>query len=184
QKTDFIYRPADGYRLNAAWEQAGAMGGDFSYATVTGGLSLYRTVYMDLAERKTVWAGNVRGNYIIGEAPVFERFYAGGIGTLRGFDYRGVSPRAGVHDDPIGSEYMLLAGMELIHPFYEEGIYGKLFCDSGLLSEGPYRVSLGLGLELVIPQMYIPLQFNFGFPVILDDKDEREVFSFMMGITF
>ena len=184
RQTDNIYRPTDGYRMSTSYEQVGALGGEFTYGAVSGSVSYYRTIYMDLAERKTVWSSNVRGSQIVGAAPVFERYYAGGIGTLRGFDYRGVSPRGGRFDDPIGSDFLLLAGTEIVHPFLEDVIYGKLFCDSGLVDEGPYRVAAGFGLELWIPQMPIPMQFNFGFPVLFDDKDEKELFSFSMGFTF
>lgn len=184
--TDSIYRPSEGFKINLGWEQVGAMGGEFSYASLSAGFTGYHTVYMDITERKTIWATGIRGNRMIGDAPVFERFYAGGIGSLRGFDYRGVSPRDGIQDDPIGSDYMILAGTELTHPLYEEVIYGKLFCDSGLVDEGPYRVTVGFGLELVIPQLFqmIPMHFDFGFPVTSDDKDDEEVFSFSFGMTF
>ena len=126
---------------------------------------------------------DIDGSKIVGEAPVFERYYAGGIGSLRGFDYRGVSPRGGIKLDPIGSDYLFLAGTELTHPLYEETIYGKIFCDSGLISEGPYRVSVGFGLELVIPQLFqmIPMNFNFGFPLVTDENDDEELFSFSFG---
>jgi len=185
-KTDSIYRPSHGYKFNVGWEQFGALGGEFDFASLSAGFTNYHTVYMDIAERKTVWATGIRGNRIIGDAPVFERFYAGGIGSLRGFDYRGVSPRGGIRDDPIGSDYLILAGTELTHPLYEEVVYGKLFCDSGIVDEGPYRVTVGFGLELVIPQLFqmIPMHFDFGFPVMSDDKDDEEVFSFSFGMTF
>ena len=185
-KTDSIYRPSEGYKFNLGWEQVGAMGGEFDFASLSAGFTNYHTVYMDITERKTVWATGIRGNRIIGDAPVFERFYAGGIGSLRGFDYRGVSPRGGIRDDPIGSDYLVLAGTELTHPLYEEVVYGKLFCDSGIVDEGPYRVTVGFGLELVIPQLFqmIPMHFDFGFPVMSDDKDDEEVFSFSFGMTF
>jgi len=170
--------------MSSSYEQVGALGGEFTYGAVSASVSYYRTVYMDLTERKTVWSSNIRGSQIVGDAPVFERYYAGGIGTLRGFDYRGVSPRGGAIDDPIGSDFLFLAGTEITHPFLEDVIYGKLFCDSGVVDEGPYRVGLGFGLELWIPQFPVPMQFNFGFPVLFDDKDEKEVFSFSMGFTF
>ncbi len=181
--TDMMFRPTEGYKLNVSLEQVGLMGGDFSYAAANAGGTLYHTVYEDIAERKTVWAGQISGSKIIDDAPVFERYYAGGIGSLRGFDYRGVSPRDGIRDYPIGSEYILLAGTEMVHPLFEETIYGKIFCDSGLVSEGPYRVTVGFGLELVIPQLFqmIPMHFDFGFPLLSDDKDEEELFSFNFG---
>ena len=76
--------------------------------------------------------------------------------------------------------------MELTHPLFEETLYGKLFCDTGFLEEGPYRITVGFGIELLVPQLFqmVPMHFDFGFPVKLDDKDEEEVFSFSFGLNF
>ena len=188
--TDRIFKPTEGYKINASWEQVGALGGEFYYAALGAGGTLYKTVYMDITERKTVWAGQIRGSKIIGDAPVFERYYAGGIGSIRGFDYRGVSPQDSVAplfpEYPVGSQYILLAGTELTHPLYEETLFGKVFCDTGMVSEGPYRVAVGFGVEIVVPQLFrmIPMHFDFGFPLISDDKDDEELFSFTFGLNF
>jgi len=183
--TDRRFRPTEGYKFKTSWEEVGALGGDFDFASLNAGGTLYHTVYMDLAERKTIWAARLMGSKIIGDAPVFERFYAGGETSIRGFRYRGVSPRAGRGKDPIGSDYLILVGTEMTHPLFEETIYGKLFCDSGIVEDGPYRVSVGFGLELVIPQLFqmIPMEFDFGFPIIFDDLDEKQAFSFSFGGT-
>ncbi len=184
--TDSMFRPTEGYKLTAAWEQVGALGGDFSFAALTAGATLFKTVYMDIAERKTVWAGQVNAARIVGDAPVFERYYAGGIGSIRGFDYRGVSPRAGKDDDPIGSDWLFTANTEISHPLYEDTIYGKLFLDSGVVSTGCYRVTAGFGFELLIPQLFqmIPMHFDFGFPIHYDDQDDKQIFSFSFGMNF
>lgn len=162
------------------------MGGDFSFAALSASGTIFRTIYEDILERKTVVAATARGSNIIGDAPLFERYYAGGIGSLRGFDYRGVSPRGGVKQDPIGSDYIFLAGAELTHPLYEEVIFGKMFCDTGLVSTGPYRVTVGFGLQLVVPQLFqmIPMHFDFGWPVIKGEQDDTRVFSFSFGMNF
>ncbi len=188
--TDRAIRPTEGYKLNTSWEQVGVMGGDHDYAVLSAGGTVYRTIYMDVRERKTTWAGKISGGAIIGDAPVFERFYAGGIGSIRGFDYRGVSPKEtlgpGYEKFPVGSDYILLGGMELTHPLFEETLFGKLFLDSGMVSEGGLRASVGFGLEIVIPQLFqtIPMDFYFGFPILDDDQDDEEVFSFTFGMGF
>ncbi len=184
--TDNLFRPSEGYKFNISWEQYGAMGGDFTFGAASSGITAYHTIYEDITERKTVLAGQIRGSQIVGDAPVFERYYAGGIGSLRGFDYRGVSPRDGKHHDPIGSESLILIGTELTHPLYEEILFGKLFCDTGTVSEGRYRVTVGFGLELVIPQLFqmVPMNFDFGFPIYFDDEDDKEIFSFSFGVNF
>lgn len=185
--TDSKFRPTEGYKLHTNWEQVGAAGGNFEFSAVSAGAGLFHTIYEDLAERRTVLAAKIRGNAIVvGDAPVFERYYAGGIGTLRGFDYRGVSPRAGRNRDPIGSDYLFLINTELVHPLVEKTIFGKVFCDTGIIDEGPYRATVGFGFELLVPQLFqmVPMHFDFGFPLNFDDEDDREVFSFNFGMTF
>ena len=157
------------------------MGGEFSFGSFSAGGTWYLPVHEDLLERRTVLATRVRYNQIVGEAPVFERFYAGYLGSIRGFKFRGVSPRAGRRLDPIGSESLFLAGTELSVPLYEETIYGKLFCDTALLEEGPYRVAVGVGLEMVIPQMNQPIQIKFTVPVAYEDQDGRKGVRFWFG---
>ncbi len=184
--TDRYFRPTEGYKFNTSVEQFGAFGGDHSFTELSSGITFYNTLYEDIVERRTVWATRVSGSKIYGNAPAFEKFYAGGIGTLRGFDYRGISPRGGRDEDPVGSSYIFMAGTEITHPIFEETLFGKIFCDSGFVSEGPYRVSVGFGIEIVIPQVFqqVPMHFDFGFPLVEDDKDETQLFSFNFGLTF
>ena len=52
-----------------------------------------QTLNEDLAERKTVLGTKLRFGQIVGDAPPFEKFYAGGTQSIRGFEYRGVSTR-------------------------------------------------------------------------------------------
>ncbi len=65
-----------------------------------------------------------------GEVPYYERFTAGGVGSLRGYDFRGVSPR----DDTnaaIGGESMITASVEAFFPIWERLIRGSIFYDIG-----------------------------------------------------
>ncbi len=184
--TDRLYRPSEGYKFQVSYEQVGALGGDFTYGDLSASATYYQTINVDLAERRTIWSTRLKGSQILGDAPVFERYYVGGIGSMRGFEYRGISPRAGIDHDPIGSEYMVLLGSEVSHPLYEEVLYGKVFCDSAYIEEGPVRVTAGIGLEIVIPQLFqmVPMHFDFGVPIVEDDEDENQLFSFNFGMTF
>ena len=63
------------------------------------------------------------------------------------------------------------------------------FIDSGTVTEDPgfdqYRVSVGFGVRLYIPQFGpAPLAFDFAFPVLKEDTDETQVFSFSAEIPF
>ena len=118
---------------------------------------------------------------------------------MRGFDYRGVStrgyptfPGTMVSDksrkkkDPIGSDWIFLAGSEVAFPLASETFQGLLFVDSGTIDSAPYRVSVGTGLQILIPQWFgpVPMRFEFAMPVSKGDRDETRVFSFSVGRLF
>jgi outer membrane protein insertion porin family len=184
--TDRFNRPTEGHKLRASWEQYGAMGGDFPFGAMGLEGVVYQTLYEDLLERRTVLASRVRYNKIFGDAPVFERYYVGGIRSLRGFDFRGVSRRDGPSRDPVGSDYMILMGTEVNQPLYEETLFGKVFVDTAIIDEGPARVAAGIGLEIMIPQLLgnVPMQFNVAVPINEDREDDNEFFSFSMGFRY
>src|SRR5690606_20981491 len=100
--TDSRFEPSRGYRFETSYEQAF---GDFFYGKATGSYARHFTVAVDDQDRKSVIS--IRGSIgqILGDAPVFERFYAGGIGSFRGFDFRGISPRDGIRNNRVGGEF-------------------------------------------------------------------------------
>ena len=119
--------------------------------------------------------------------PIYEHYFAGGFSTLRGFDFRGASPRsAGVI---VGGEFMLLASIEYMFPITaDDNLRMVVFCDSGTVQptidnwRDNYRVAPGLGLRIAIPAMGpAPIALDFAFPVSEEPGDENEVFSFFIG---
>ena len=184
------YLPSDGYRFDVGYEQ---VTGDYDFGIVKGTTVGYRTLYEDLLERKTVLTVKLLGATTTSDAPPFEKFYAGGTGTygIRGFEYRGVSTRGmqtnvanPVRKDPIGSDWIFLANTEITVPLIGENIGALFFLDSGTIDTGRYRASIGAGIEISIPQLLgtrVPMRFEFATPLMKDEEDERQVFSFYMG---
>ncbi|OHB78238.1 MAG: hypothetical protein A2Z25_00120 [Planctomycetes bacterium RBG_16_55_9] len=185
--------PSKGYEFDVGYEQ---VTGDDDFGILQGSAVAYRTLYEDLLERKTVLAAKVLAATTISDAPPFEKFYAGGTRTygIRGFEYRGVSTRGlqtnvpnPVRKDPIGSDWIFLAGTEVIVPLIGENISALFFVDSGTVDTGRYRVSIGAGIEITIPQLLgtrVPMRFEIATPLRKDDEDETQVFSFYMGRFF
>jgi len=185
--TDSRWQPSTGSRISLGAEQNV---GDYSFLRLSVGGTRYWTVYVDALDRKHVIAARARGGFLFGNAPVFERFYGGGIGNIRGFDFRGISPRTRDpgSDDPIGGDFMAYLGSEYVFPMVGETLLGAVFVDSGTVEASTtvttWRVSAGVGLRVVIPQMGVPMSLNFGFPLSKSDEDDREVFSFTVGMIF
>ncbi|HUS72640.1 MAG TPA: POTRA domain-containing protein [Sedimentisphaerales bacterium] len=182
--TDDRFRPTTGYEFNTGYEQ---LGGDHTFGILTGTHTWYRTLYEDLAERKTVLAVKLLGAATVGDAPAFEKFYGGGMGTygIRGFRYRGVSTRAGSNNDPVGSDWLFLANAEVSVPLVSESLTALFFIDSGAIDSGGYRLSVGSGVEIGIPLLgSVPMRLQFGVPIMKDEDDDTRIFSFSVGMQF
>jgi outer membrane protein insertion porin family len=120
--------------------------------------------------------------------PIFERYYAGGFSSLRGFDFRGVSPTSpgGV---ALGGDTEVLASAEYLYPITaDDMLRGVVFCDTGTVEpslknwNNNYRVAPGFGLRIVVPAMGpAPIALDFAFPVSVNPGDRVLNFSFFVG---
>jgi len=188
-RTDSRWMPSDGDRISFSGEQ---IVGSHTFVRANGEYRIYRTVYVDAMDRKHILAGRLAMGHIFSDAPVFERFYGGGIGSIRGFEYRGVSPRSDGTDEQIGGEFMMFAGTEYSFPIFgTEGqqLRGVVFLDTGTVEDdfgiSTYRVSAGFGVRWVIPLFGpVPMAFDFGFPISKDEDDDEQIFSFSVGWSF
>jgi len=183
--TDDRFNPTKGYSFDVGYEQ---VAGDHTFGILSGVHRWYRTLSEDLAERKTVLATKLLAASAIGDAPPFEKFYAGGTGTygMRGFKYRGVSTRGGVGKDPIGSDWIFLANAEVTVPLSSETFSALFFVDSGMIDSGGYRAAVGTGIQILIPQWFgpVPMRLEIAVPVMKDSEDKTQVFSFSVGRLF
>jgi len=127
------------------------------------------------------------------DTPVYDRFYAGGFSTIRGFRFRGASPHvysaSAGRDAFVGGDFQLLASVEYLFPITaDDMIRGVVFCDSGTVEptirdwSNNYRVAPGFGLRICVPAMGpAPIALDFAFPVSWQPGDKFEIFSFFVG---
>lgn len=183
--TDDRFNPSTGYNFDASYEQ---VAGDHTFGILSSVYRRYRTLSEDLAGRKTILGTKLLAATVIGDAPPFEKFYAGGTGIygIRGFDYRGISTRGGVDEDPIGSDWIFLANAEVTVPLATENLAALFFVDSGVIDSGGYRVGIGTGIQILIPQWFgpVPMRLEIAAPLMKDGDDDTQVFSFSVGRLF
>ncbi|OUU91618.1 MAG: hypothetical protein CBC35_09255 [Planctomycetes bacterium TMED75] len=168
------------------------------YWSVNAELASFLTLYEDFLGRKHVLSLQTDVSWIFqGDAPTFQKYYLGGQ-TFRGFEFRTISPKSdrtlgqpnGSGDfEPIGGSWLFFAGAQYEVPIVGESFAGVAFVDSGTVSDTPgfddYRVSVGLGVRLYLPILGpAPLAFDFGFPLVKQADDERQVFSFSAALPF
>ncbi|MBI4430447.1 MAG: outer membrane protein assembly factor BamA [Candidatus Omnitrophica bacterium] len=122
------------------------------------------------------------------QVPVFERYFAGGLGSVRGFDARRVGPiEAG---DAVGGSTIALTSLEYTFPIIEN-FHGALFTDLGHVNEATFdfdfddiAVSIGPGVKINTP--IGPVALYYGFPIANrdDDKSKNGKFEFSLSRGF
>lgn len=181
-RTDNRYVPSTGDRLRVSYEQ---VGGDHTFGKFVASYNWYTTLWTDALNRKGVLRFRGEGGAIVGEPPVFERFYAGGTGSVRGFDFRGIGEYEGLRHDNVGGDTLMLLSAEYSYPLFGENVRGHVFMDSGTAGSGAYRVAVGTGIRLTINLIGpLPLEFNIAAPITSEEDDDKQVFSFLIGSLF
>ena len=178
-----IYQGTD---ANATFTAAGAMGGTVNYQGITWNYSAYKTITEDLLGRRSVLEFHTEGGDNFTDAPFYQRFYGGGIGSIRGFEYWGVSPRSGILNDAVGGNFFMTGGVEYQFPIAEDFLRGVLFFDAGDYESnvkfGTIRTAVGFGFRVNLPILQVPLVLDFGFPITHSPTDQEQVLSFSFGI--
>lgn len=167
---------------------AGAMGGTVNYLRYTWSATAYQLVTNDLLDRKSVLDFHIEGGDDPRKAPFYERFYGGGIGSIRGFEYWGISPRGGISEDAVGADFYMSGTAEYQFPMIEDFLRGVVFFDAGdfesTMKFGDIRTAVGFGFRLVLPIFgKQPLALDFGIPITHSPQDNEQVLSFSFGIT-
>jgi outer membrane protein insertion porin family len=121
--------------------------------------------------------------------PVFERLFAGGIGTVRGYDYRTISPR--IEGEEVGGSFRFVQNFEYIFPVYKDVLRGVVFFDAGSVwaEEGDFewhdqRRSVGLGLHVKTPMGPAPIKFYFSKAINPKDGDDTQTFQMSFSLLF
>ena len=124
------------------------------------------------------------------DPPIYERYFLGGGDSLRGFEYRTVSPT--YNRENIGGQTMLLLTAEVSHPIYGP-IRGAAFVDAGNAWRNSYsmgfsqmNVGAGYGLRIKVPILNAPIRLDLAYPVVNNQEAESNKvrFHFNLGFTF
>jgi outer membrane protein insertion porin family len=194
---DRQFRPSRGSATDLSLTQFASFDDVDPFTVIRGGYTQFFTVNEDFLGRRSTIRLSTDVGYIVGDdAPVYERFYLGGR-TFRGFEFRTISPKATAALDPtlpppnspVGGLWLFSLGTQYEQPIFQNAFSGVAFVDSGTVTDDvgfdQYRVSVGLGIRLYIPQFGpAPLAFDFAVPLVKEDTDLTQVFSFSAEIPF
>jgi outer membrane protein insertion porin family len=132
------------------------------------------------------------------DLPLFERYFLGGINSVRGFADRSLGPRepscttdpttntSTCHgSDVVGGSTAAVMNVELLFPIMEQyGLRGVAFFDMGNafsdgFNFGDLRRSVGAGVRWMSP--FGPLRVELGVPLNKKSGDETSVLGFSIG---
>ena len=160
-------------------------------------MPLFGSVTLAVNGEVSYGAGLSSKNY-----PVFKNYYAGGIGSVRGFfagslsvDGSGTSTSSSRFNLPIGGQARVIMNAELQLPFPGTGVDRSLrwftFLDAGQvfnpqygqnISLGDLRYSTGVGISWISPVG--PLKLSLGYPLNPQSFDRVQRFQFQLGTGF
>ena len=185
--------PGAGTDMTATWEFAGI-----------GGTEKFSKYVVDTRQFwpmkwGTVFSVHGQLGYIHGlgdedAVPIDERFFLGGIYSIRGFEAREVGPRDELGEF-MGGETEAFFNFEYIFPLVESlGLKGVTFFDVGNAwneddftgedadAFASWRYSAGTGIRWLSPMG--PMRFEYGYNLDARDYESKSKFDFMIGRFF
>lgn len=188
--TDDYYLPRSGFVIGTNLEFAG-IGGNEQFISSSSNFNWYQGI-KDYVGLDLIFRYKARFYKVwdTGYLPINQRIFLGGIGSLRGFSSRTVSPK-NEYNDEYGGTVAFANSVELSFPIIDRvKLRGALFLDYGVIDEKKaffdknsiQRYSTGLSLEWITPMG--PLQFVFAKPLNRKSGDDTETFEFTMGTRF
>jgi outer membrane protein insertion porin family len=184
---DNYLRPTEGSVFDISYEQ---VEGDYHYGLATAEFTNFWTTWSRLdGSGKQVLAFHSQASWAGADTPVYDRLYAGGFRSIRGFEFRGVGPHQGINDYNVGGTWAFLNSLEYQIPIVpSDSLYLVGFIDSGTVTQSislaDYRVTAGVGMRISMPQLLgpVPLAIDFGFPLRQAPGDKTQIFSFWIGV--
>ena len=195
-RTDSRYNPTQGYYFKVQNDVSG-LGGDTHYVRTRISAAYYQPLFTDLVASASVEGGHIF-SYDGSNIFTTDSFFLGGT-SLRGFKSGGVGPRDITTTDALGGDKYFAGTLQMSFPLglpEEYKIRGRVFSDFGSLWDSDWsntpganvidkfsvRVSAGAGLTWDSP--FGPFAFDLAYPIIKEDFDETEYFSFSVGTRF
>lgn len=203
-KRDNRLFPTNGFFLSGSAEVASPIFlSENVFERYLGIARFYRPLFWGLVFKVNTTLGYIRSP-ADRPVPISELFFEGGIMSLRGYDFRTVSPQVLAGAGPgqalrpvyVGGNKEFISNWELEFPILQDaGLRGVFFFDAGNVwgegqtffdpdAHGPLGLlmSVGVGVRWFTPLG--PLRFEWGFPITRRAQDPSNRFEFTIGNFF
>jgi len=194
-RDDILY-PTKG-RLQSVALETGLPFGDIAYYKIQYLHAWFYPVYGDfvlMLKGNVGWADGVNDKPL----PFFKAFYAGGIGSGRGYENSSIGPKD-IFGNTLGGRRLIVGNVEVFYPIIkgDKAVRGSVFLDAGQVwatstlpsaeqtafpGSQAFRYSAGVGVSWSSPLG--PLKFSYGIPLNAQQGDRQQRFQFTAGTSF
>ncbi|MCP4877883.1 MAG: outer membrane protein assembly factor BamA [Gammaproteobacteria bacterium] len=166
--------------------------GDLDYYKVR---YLHQTAYslsriFTFAFRSRLGYGDSYGESV--DLPIFEKFTAGGVRSVRGYDFNSLGPLDS-NGDALGGNFQVITTTEILFPIealgssetFRLGVYfdaGNVFADVDSYESDELRQSVGLSAKWL--SFIGPIEFSYAIPLNDQPGDDTQNFQFSLGARF
>ncbi|MBK7793377.1 MAG: outer membrane protein assembly factor BamA [Betaproteobacteria bacterium] len=186
-RNDVLF-PTSG-RLQSLLLEVGLPVGDLAYYKVNYLQQAFYPIYGDFVLM-------LRGDVGYGDGldskplPFFKVFYAGGVGSVRGYETASLGPRD-IFNNVIGGKRKIVGNVEVFYPLLkgDKSVRASIFADAGQIyafgtqpTYESFRYSAGVGLAWNSPVG--PLKFSYAIPLDEQPGDRLQKFQFQVGTVF
>ncbi|HIE64883.1 MAG: outer membrane protein assembly factor BamA [Nitrospira sp.] len=187
---DFAFDPKSGSRNSVTVEYAGTfLGGDNAYLKIIGDSSRFFPLWWNhifSLHGRIGYASGIEDKVL----PVGERFFTGGINTVRGFKFGKAGPTVPGTGEVLGGNKVLFFNVEYLVPIVKEAQikallfydYGAAFDDDELIHSSGMRKAAGFGIRWISPVG--PLRLEWGWNLSPRPDEPTRTVEFSIGTLF
>jgi outer membrane protein insertion porin family len=167
----------------------------------TGDLDYYKSRYRHQTAfaLNSTFTLNLKGRIGYGDGvgdykdlPIYEKYHAGGVRSVRGYDFNSLGPRDS-EDDAAGGNLQVITTAEIVFPLealvsadtFRLGLYfdaGNVFEDVDAYDTTELRQAVGISAKWF--SVIGPLEFSYSFPINDESGDDTRSFQFALGAAF
>jgi outer membrane protein insertion porin family len=184
---DDIMNPTKGMNAGITTEVAGGiLSGDNNFYSLVGSYGKYYPIkFLESSFFVKGTAGMIR-SYGGKEVPIYEKFFVGGLNSIRGFKYGEAGP-LDTNGEAIGSKNQLFFNFEWIFPIFKPaGLKGVFFFDAGhgfdSINDFSLKTAAGFGIRWFSPLG--PIRLELGFNLNPKNGERRNAFDFAIGTQY
>ena len=126
------------------------------------------------------------------DLPIFSKFTAGGVRSVRGYEFNSLGPLDS-EGDPAGGNFQVITTTEVLFPIealgssetFRLGVYfdaGNVFEDVDAYETDELRQSVGVSAKWF--SFIGPIEFSYAFPINDEPDDDTRNFQFALGASF